>query len=502
MTTAPVVIVGAGPSGLVAATLLAQYGIESIVLERHPQHYPLPRAVHLDGEIYRLLQHLGLDREFATISRPARGMRLVDATLNVIAELDRSASTGVHSWPEANMFDQPELELMLRSNLKRHPEVRFMTGVEVLRIDRPADVNDPVVVHIRDENTRMESTLETRFLFGADGANSGVRAGIGSELDDLHFSEKWLVVDVRLDFELPVWDGVFQICDADNPASFMQIGPDRFRWEFRLPEGESGVVPYPESHIRELLSRWIPPSKPGVEIIRCTSYTFRARVADHWRRGNIFLVGDAAHSTPPFIGQGMGAGFRDAFNLAWKVAWVLRGDASAELLDTYEAERKPQVTNVIRSAVVIGWAMTGGSGKRGRFVQKALSRTFSLPGVSTLASNLPVPPLGRSALVTRRRPIGAIFPQQRTGVSRSDDLLGEGFSVVHRGKVGTEMARVANRLNARLVEAGAEHVEWTSWLKKHRTGSVLLRPDRVVAATESSVDDVQWDALFATSALP
>ncbi|MGU3432406.1 bifunctional 3-(3-hydroxy-phenyl)propionate/3-hydroxycinnamic acid hydroxylase [Actinomycetes bacterium M1A6_2h] len=501
MTAAPVVIVGAGPSGLVAATLLAQYGIESIVVERHPQHYPLPRAVHLDGEIYRLLQHLGLDREFATISRPARGMRLVDAELKVIAELDRSASTGVHSWPEANMFDQPELELMLRSNLKQHPGVRFMTGVEVLRIDRPADIDDPIVVHIRDENTRVEGTLDTKFVFGADGANSGVRAGIGSELEDLHFSEKWLVVDVRTDFDLAVWDGVFQICDADNPASFMQIGPDRYRWEFRLPEGESGVVPYPEDHIRELIGRWISPTESGVDIIRCTSYTFRARVADHWRRGNIFLLGDAAHSTPPFIGQGMGAGLRDAFNLAWKVAWVLRGDASADLLDTYEPERKPQVTNVIRSAVVIGWAMTGGSGRRGRLVQKALSKTFSLPGVSALASNLPIPPLGRSALVTRRRPVGTMVPQQRVGVSRSDELLGEGFSVIYRGALGPEMARVANRLDAKLVSS-EQHSEWTSWLKKYRTGSVLVRPDRVVAATEASLGDVPWDELFTGPAAP
>lgn len=495
MTGAPVVIVGAGPSGLVAATLLAQYGIESIVLERHPQHYPLPRAVHLDGEIYRLLQHLGLDGEFSAISRPARGMRLVDAGLNLIAELDRSASTGVHSWPEANMFDQPELELMLRSNLKQHPQVRLMTGVEVLRIDRPTDVDAPIVVHLRDENTREQSTLSATCVIGADGANSGVRAGIGSELDDLHFSENWLVVDVRLDFDLSVWDGVFQICDADNPASFMQIGPDRYRWEFRLPEGESGVVPYPEEHIRELLSRWIPPSEPGVEIIRCTSYTFRARVANTWRRGNIFLLGDAAHSTPPFIGQGMGAGLRDAFNLAWKLAWVLRGDATVELLDTYEAERKPQVTNVIRSAVLIGWAMTGGSGRCGRLVQKALSKTFALPGVSTLASRLPVPPLGRSALVTRRRLTGTIAPQERIDIGRSDELLGEGFSVIYRGALGPDMARVANRLNATLVPAEGRP-SWIAWLKKHRTDAVLLRPDRVVAATESSLNDVSWDALF------
>ena len=198
-------------------------------------------------------------------------------------------------------------------------------------------------------------------MLGCDGAGSTIRKLAGITMDDLGFTERWLVVDIRAETGLDTWDGVEQICDSARAATFMQVTGDRYRWEFRLHDGEDEAGLITPAALGQLLQPWTGRDDlDGLQIIRTATYTFRARMASRFRSGRIFLLGDAAHLTPPFIGQGLAGGLRDADNLAWKLAYVLTGRAGEDLLDTYDTERRPHARALVKKAVRVGWVMTGG----------------------------------------------------------------------------------------------------------------------------------------------
>jgi 3-(3-hydroxy-phenyl)propionate hydroxylase len=355
-------------------------------------------------------------------------------------------------------------------------------GCEVTSIEGTG----PVTVRYTQDGAEHQITAGA--LLGADGANSLVRRAIGVGLRDLRFEERWLVIDVRSPRALCDWGGVYQICDPARAATFMHVTGDRYRWEFRLADGETADDLTAPRQLARLLKPWTP-DIAGLQIIRQATYTFRARVADRWRQGWVFLLGDAAHQTPPFIGQGLGAGLRDAANLSWKLAAVLHGQAGEQILDTYEQERRPHATRTIRAAVTVGWALTGGQDRAAIIRRIALAGLCRVPGFSTAVVDSASPRLTGSALVDRRRldpwnPAGRLCPQPTTLVDgedvRLDDLLGEGWALLTDGPADAP--------------AGVRHVDISTlgparaaqlrqWLRKHRTQAVLVRPDRIIAAT-------------------
>ena len=459
----PVVVVGAGPTGITAATLLAQYGVETVVLDRWGEVYPRPRAVHLDDEVYRILARLGIADAFAEISRPALGLQLRDRRQRVLAEFTRETRPGRHGFPTANMFDQPELEALLRVNLTRHRHAELRCGAEVVEIAPAGDGR--VRVTYTGGGTRY--AVDADYLLGCDGANSMVRRYVGAVMTDMRFEQRWLVVDVDTDADLKQWDGVHQVCDTARAGTYMRVGERRYRWEFRLLPGEKAGDFGTLEALRPLIAPWT----DGVEdlrLIRTTEYTFRAQVAERWRRDNVFLLGDAAHLTPPFIGQGMGAGVRDAMNLAWKLAGVLSGDLDGEVLDTYETERKPHARTMIRLALGIGWAMTGG-GRLGDVLRRVIGpATHRIPAVRAMVTDSVSPPLRRSALVHRGRLAGRLCPNALLeDMIRLDDECGLGFTVVTSATLDpTERALVECR-GARVQHAAAGSALAT-WLRSER----------------------------------
>jgi 3-(3-hydroxy-phenyl)propionate hydroxylase len=402
----PVIVVGAGPVGATVALLLADAEIPVVMLERHARPHPLPRAVHLDDEVTRILYRAGVGDEFLASSRPCSGLRLLDARHQVMAEFGRAA-TGVHGVPQANMFHQPDLEQLLLGRVAAHPLINLHRSAEVIGLDDAAGMavslcspdSPAVTVTARTGPGGQERVFDGSLVLGCDGAGSTLRDLAGLVMEDLGFTERWLVIDIRVSGGLEVWDGVEQICDPARAATFMQVTGDRYRWEFQLRDGEDEDDLVSEHALGALLRPWTHRDDlAGMEITRSATYTFRARLASAFRSGRVFLLGDAAHLTPPFIGQGLAAGLRDADNLSWKIADVLTGRAGAGLLDSYQSERRPHARAMVKKAVMIGWAMTGGQDRAAAVRRVALAAAVRVTPVREAIASTATPPLKAGAL--------------------------------------------------------------------------------------------------------
>jgi len=489
----PVVIVGAGPTGVTAATKLAQYGVDCLVLDRWEDVYPQPRAVHLDDEIYRLLAGLGVADKFAAISRPALGLQFRDRNMRVMAQFNRGCAESANGFPQANMFDQPELEALLRANLKHYPHAVLRGNAEVTEAVQISA--DRAQVAFTDRVSGEEHRVETRYVLGCDGANSLVRTAIGACMEDSKFQQRWLVVDVATTAELNQGESVHQVCDPHRAGTYMRIGDTRYRWEFRLLSDETADDYSTMAALYPLIRPWVEGVAPEqLELVRVAEYTFRAQVADRWRRENMFILGDAAHLTPPFIGQGMGAGLRDATNLAWKLAGVVSGWLPESVLDTYEQERIPHVRYLIRFALAVGTAMTAG-GEVGNFLRRVVvPRLHLIPGVRAKIGDSATPALHSGDLVVkssrRRQLAGRLCPNPvLADGKRLDEVVGARFAVITSAPLNPSQQDDMTRRGTAIV-AAHPGTELALWLQAGRASAAVVRPDRTVLCASRNLAEV------------
>jgi 3-(3-hydroxy-phenyl)propionate hydroxylase len=465
-----VAIVGYGPTGVVLANLLGAAGARVAVFEREAGILDLPRAVAFDGEVMRVFQTLGLADAIAPAVRPSGGMRYLSADGRTLVLREAARGEGPQGWAIHYLFHQPSLEQVLRDGVARYPNVEVFQRHEVREV---ADGAAAAEVEVQDPAGDAR-TVSASFVVGCDGARSLVRRAIGADHEDLGLHQPWLVVDFVLERDVDLPPTTVQYCEPQRPTTYVNVVGRRRRWEIMLMPGDDpATVAQPES-MWKLVSRWLKPGDARLE--RAAVYTFHSLIARRWRAGRLLIAGDAAHQTPPFLGQGMCAGVRDAANLAWKLALVLRGVAHEGLLDTYESERLPHVREFIALAVRMGNIIQ----TTDPAVAADRDRRLAGDGAPELLV-YPTPQIGPGARDDAPPPVGVVFPQPRLDDGRRlDEAIGNGFAVIGAADA---IAGVSERTRARWDALGVVALDrpgaaLSGWLASREARAVVLRPDR------------------------
>lgn len=501
-----VAIVGAGPVGLMAANLLGTHGVATLVIDRNSGPMDIPRAIALDDEGARTLQAVGLDRDFMPRTEPAGGARYLDHHGQVFAEIGAPAPE--YGFPRRNYFFQPELEQTLVDGLARfeHVTVAFDTNLDGFTAD-----NDGVTLRLPGGQVRAD------YLIGADGARSSIRQALGIAMEGDTYPQDWLIVDTENDPDVEPVSKFF--CRSDRPFVSIPAPRGGRRYEFQLAPGEVATEMVKLERVREFLA----PLRqlPDADITRVTVYTFEARIAARFSQGRVFLAGDAAHLTPPFAGQGMNAGLRDAHNLTWKLAEVLSGRSSPALLDSYDGERRGPAWAMVQLAVAMGEIVMPQALEDIEFRRGVLRQFDRFPQARDFIVGMkfkPRPRYGGGAFVDLHGQlvaaslVGAMLPQPDIlgpvvpgpYVPRPaclDDALGTGFALLAQA-ADTAAFMAANQCRlwpelspSRVLLSPAASVPIdgiTSLAAKpgpglvtvraHRDQILLVRPDRYVAA--------------------
>lgn len=473
-----VVIVGGGPVGTTLAALLADEGASVGVLERDLDVYPLPRAAHVDAETVRTLRQIGAWSDEPGWSVANEGMDFLTADRQLLLRMT-SAELGERTVPQSSLFHQPSLDRLIRERATARGAT-LLLGHEVSRIDE----SGPVIRLSATDPAGRPVTVEADWVVGCCGARSFTRRHMGTGQIDLQFDEPWLVVDVLLD--APVPDAprrAWQVCDPARPHTIVPMPWPRRRFEFMLLPGEDPDELNRPAVIEALMAPYLAPGTATVE--RSAVYRFHGLVATEWRRGRLLLAGDSAHQMPPFLGQGMCSGIRDALNLSWKLAAVRRG-ADESLLDTYQVERSPHVQSIVESAVGFGRIICTldpvVAAERDRSMLAARAANPRDVGEA------PTPALSGSPLTTESG--GYVVSDGRLDGAFFDEVLGSRWAAVVRDETVLDVddRKLLDRLEARVIVARADTV--TERILTNATSDVVIvRPDRIVfGAGRSSLD--------------
>jgi 3-(3-hydroxy-phenyl)propionate hydroxylase len=504
-----VAIVGCGPVGAIAANLFGQAGLRTLVIEREAAPYPLPRAVHIDHEMMRIFQSVGLADAVLPLVREAHGHIHIGADGGVIRYLGSAGLPKRFGWANDYFFFQPELEAAMRAGLARYPHVELWRGETVTALAQTA-----AGVTLTTQGASAERRVEARHVVACDGANSFVRKTLGIPLADMQFHEPWLVVDAEVDgpMSFPPFTGVphgadlqhlsVMLCDPNRPATLVPGRRNHRRWEFMLLPGEDDGVMMQDERVAALVAPYV----QGVphRIIRAATYRFHGLIAERWQDGRVFLAGDAAHQTPPFFGQGMCHGVRDVVNLAWKFSAVAQGKASPALLETYQAERAPHVRAVIDAAIAAGRYICERDPQAARQRDTTLRAAMGKPAPAS-ASDL-IPPIRSGIVSAADQPgRGARFIQPQVAFNGRrmllDDATGGGFVLLASSRavlaaLSAGQWELWNHLGGKSfvidrdgVDAGSIHDvdgHVGAWLAASGSVAVLVRPDFYVYGVAGS----------------
>jgi 3-(3-hydroxy-phenyl)propionate hydroxylase len=522
-------IVGFGPVGATLANLLARCGLSVGVVEAEAHIYDKPRAITFDHEVMRIFQFCGLADRILPFTAPRGGTHYLGIDGSVIRRLDPLPPPYPLAWPPTSSFVQPELERVLREGATEYAGIDVWLRHQALAFTQD---DEGVSLTVRDlaHGTRgTQRNLQARVLLGCDGANSFVRRTLDVAVEDLGFDEWWMVVDTRIVAPVELPPQGIQYCWPSRPSTYVP-GPGTLRrWEIKLLPGEDPEEFGRHENVVRQIGRFANPA--CLEIWRSAVYRFHALLAQQWRYGRVFLLGDACHQTPPFLGQGLCAGIRDAANLAWKLAMVLQEGASPALLDSYEQERKPHVRSTVATAKALGLVIGELDPEAARIRDETLHAQLARGEVETIRQRL-IPNLEHGVIDREPAALGAgmLFVQPRVRRITQEDTAGEPvllenllrfrFLIVTSSEgaqtwLSTESLALWRRLQGERIVIGTPgqrrslphvapgevlYVEETDtlfadWMSQMGCAAVVVRPDRCVFG--AAADAAQLNRLVA-----
>lgn len=469
-------IVGLGPVGATLAALLGKAGLQVMVVEPSHDVYPLPRAAHVDHEVMRIFQSLGLSTSIEQYMRPAPNYQFLGMSGVPFLHIEREGLIGASGWCQSYNIYQPGIENKIRELIAGMPNVQVQFGA---RFESILENNaDQVSASVSYDG--QVQTVTSRFLVGCDGAWSPVRESLGIALDDYAFDEPWLVLDAVVPDESRFPSSNLQLCNPERPTTFIHMGPGRLRWEFMLKPGEEASAMQAPETLEALLKPWS--DLGSIQVERSAVYRFHGLVAKQWRAGRAFIAGDAAHQMPPFLGQGMCSGLRDAANLAWKIERAVVTNWSDALMDSYQQERDPHVRFIIDKAIEMGRLVC----TLDPLVAKR--RDEQMLANPQVGRPVQFPAHRHGWLLEGSAGAGELFPQS---VSRTDTALflddvldRRAWLVMRDGALSptredacVQVVRIPSQLPSALVAPISD------WLDANQAKAVLVRPDRYVFGT-------------------
>lgn len=529
-----VVIVGAGPAGLMLANILGMYGKRVIVLEGLSSLIDYPRGVGLDDESFRTIQTVGLAEAVRPHTSPQHIMRLVNGAGKVMVV--NNPQTEEFGWERKHSFIQPEVDRALYEGLARFDSVEVLFGHRVEDVEEDSDGVTAIALVESEDGEVTRRSIRGRFLVGCEGGKSPTRKRLGVSFEGESPSTRWLVVDVNND---PLGTpNVFLGADPKRPYVSIGLPHAVRRWEFMLHDDETEDQVTDPDYVNTLLAEHVP-DPAGLDFIRRRVFTHHARVASNFRRGRQIIAGDAAHLMPVWLGQGWNSGIRDATNLGWKLATVLSGQADDDLLDTYTTERRDHAKAMVDLSLTFGKVIKVTNPVAALLRDTASSFLNRFPQIKSYFSEMRFKPMPRytegvladpsdctpgraAATITSRlipvrtanvriSPVGVQFPQPRVttvdgAIVLLDDAIGNWWSVIVWGNNPKDVLphcslRRLEALGARLVavvpdtqrEWAHQHIDaevlvvgdhtglLKKWFDDRPTPLVFLRPDRFVA---------------------
>ncbi|CAM3987310.1 bifunctional 3-(3-hydroxy-phenyl)propionate/3-hydroxycinnamic acid hydroxylase [Smaragdicoccus niigatensis] len=494
-----VAIVGYGPTGVTAANLLGQAGLKVVAIEREPSIYTRARAISTDEEVVRIWQQVGLAERLKQDMLAERPIDFVDSNNRSLVSF--CAPVRGHGHPPQMFIYQPALEQVLRDGVERFPNVELLLERECVRIRQDGD---GVELMVADLQTDTFSRIRAKYVIAADGGSSPTRGLLGIGYQGKTYEDRWVVIDTKVLKKWPDVDRLRFHCNPKRPAVDCPTPLDHHRWEFPILPGEDEKELVTDEAVWRLLNRQGITAE-HVEIMRAVVYSHHVRFADRWRVGRVFLAGDAAHAMPPWIGQGMAAGVRDAANLCWKLTAVITGELPESVLDSYQSERMPHVRDITERAVFVGKMITERNSVLAALRNPALRVLNSLPHLgNTFRAGLWVPEAHYPAgyFTTKRRGATGWKVIQPWVLDidgnrqRLDDVLHQEWTVLYIDRAdgiaawaaaGVNVVEVAKSGSAPAVDRVVD-VEnaLTLWMKSKGVTAIALRPDGFVyAATES-----------------
>ena len=467
-----VIIVGLGPTGGTLANLLALNGFSILILEREKNLYALPRAVHFDDEIMRVFQTIGITKKFLKNTIINKGTKFVNSEGKVLLDWPRPKSITENGWYPSYRFHQPDLERNLRYRLKTFKKVKLMQNTEVIKIE-----NNKNCVDLLYKSKNKTQKVSSQYVIGCDGARSITREQMGSVLDNLGFTQKWAVVDLILKKnknKLP--DRTIQYSNSERPATYCRNVGKRRRWEFAIQDNENEKEILSDQYIWNFLKPWLKPNEAFLE--RKAIYIFQSAIARKWRKGRVFIAGDAAHLMPPFMGQGMCAGIRDASNLAWKISWCINNKHDEKFLDTYQTERFSNVKEYIETTMRMGEFVNAVG------TENITDNISSGPdGTKSMQSIKPKLGIGLGSNKDKNR--GKIFPQLKM---KNGKTLDEKFS---KSPLLLTSSKLAKKVSLKKIQSITDKdiKGLSNLLKTYKAKALIVRPDRFILKTCNSAND-------------